>query len=339
MKKWFPWIVAIVFGGWALGSLHLPAEKQFAVREFGRLPVLAGGRVQPIDSLARNSLLQIREKQAANLEPWKNWWEKPKLISATEWAMLVMMKPAEADTWPVFRVDNPDAKSLLALPLEPDAAKRDDGKHYSWNQIEPKFEDLRREATRANAKESSLRTPYDQALLRLWNARTVYLRLKNALGPAAAGDLRAGLAEYNPKIEAGRAALAKQMREEDFNGSALEWLSAQLDAPIIIPGAPPPGGKRVDGWQRTIEAVFRAQSSNEPVPEPVAAYARIAQGFRTGDAVAFNAAVKDYQSWLAGDFQPELKRPSANCASISPSRFTKRSCFTSPRSSSCLLIG
>jgi hypothetical protein len=139
MKKWFPWIVAVVFGAWALGSLRLPAEKQFATREFGKLPVLSSGRVQPLDSLARNSLLQIREKQSANLEPWKNWWEKPKLISATEWAMLVMMKPAEADAWPVFRVDNPDVKSLLALPMEADAAKHADGKHYSWSQIEPKL--------------------------------------------------------------------------------------------------------------------------------------------------------------------------------------------------------
>src|SRR5436853_1581672 len=115
-----------------------------------------GGRVQPIDSLARNSLLQIREKAAANFEPWKNWWDKPKLISATEWAMLVMMKPDEADTWPVFRINNPELKSLLALPMDADETKKSDGKHYSWNQIEPKLGELRREAARANQKEASL---------------------------------------------------------------------------------------------------------------------------------------------------------------------------------------
>ena len=129
MKKWFPWMVALVFGGWALGSLRMPRDKQWAVNEFGQLPLMFGGRVQPIDSLARNSLLQIREKARANFEPWKNWWEKPKLISATEWVMLVMRKPDEADTWPVFRIDNPDVKSLLGLPAEADARKQSDGKH------------------------------------------------------------------------------------------------------------------------------------------------------------------------------------------------------------------
>jgi ABC-type transport system involved in cytochrome c biogenesis permease subunit len=311
MKKWFPWIVAIVFAGWALGSLRLPREKQFAVREFGKLPVVAGGRVQPIDSLARNSLLQIREKQAANFEPWKNWWEKPKLISGTEWAMLVMMKPEEADTWPVFRVDNPDVKSLLALPMQADAAKHADGKHYSWNQIEPKLADLQREAMRANKKESALRNPYEQALLRLWNARSIYLRLKNMLGPAATGDLAAGIAEYNPKVEAGRAALTAQMRGgENFDRAALAWLSEQFDAPIIVPGPAPAGAKRVDGWQRVLEAVVRAQTVGEPTPEPIAAYARIARAFRGNDAPGFNNAVAEYRDWLAKDFSPELKKAS-----------------------------
>ena len=69
MKKWFPWIVAVVFAGWALGSLRVPKDKQLAINEFGKLPLMFGGRVQPIDSLARNSLLQIREKARANAEP------------------------------------------------------------------------------------------------------------------------------------------------------------------------------------------------------------------------------------------------------------------------------
>ena len=82
MKKWLPWIIVAVFAAWVLGTLRAPADKDFAYAEFGRLPIEYGGRVQPLDSLARNTLLQIREKQTANLEPWKS---NPKMISATEW--------------------------------------------------------------------------------------------------------------------------------------------------------------------------------------------------------------------------------------------------------------
>jgi cytochrome c-type biogenesis protein CcsB len=312
MKKWFPWIVAIVFAGWALGSLRVPKDKQWAINEFGKLPLMFGGRVQPIDSLARNSLLQIREKARANAEPWKNWWEKPKLISATEWAMLVMMKPEEADTWPVFRIDNPDVKSLLGLPAGAEVAKQNDGKHYSWKQIEPKLADLRREAGRAaEIKDASLQNPYERALLHMWNSRMIYTRLKNALGPARTGDLQAALAEYSPKLEASRAAVMAQMRGEEFDTNALQWLSEQLDTPIMAPtpmvaAAGPAKAKRTDSWRRIPEAVLRSQNEGEPMPEPVQAYAQIAKAYRANDAPAFNAAVAEYKTWLAKSFGPEL---------------------------------
>ncbi|MEY2408477.1 MAG: hypothetical protein QOF48_1147 [Verrucomicrobiota bacterium] len=306
MKKWFPWIVAVVLGGWAVGSFRMPADRQWAIRDFGRLPVLSGGRVQPLDSLARNSLLQIREKQAANFEPWKNWWQKPKLISATEWAMLVMMKPAEADTWPVFRIDHPDVKNLLALPADADAARQTDGKHFSWAQIEPKLPELRREAARASEKEASQRNPYEQALLHLWNGRVVYTRLKNALGPAATGDLESARAEFDAKVEAGRVAYSARMNKQPFDEPALQWLNEQIDAPIIVPGPATAGDRRHDGWSRVSEALIRAESDGRPAPAPILGYARIAAAYRAGNATAFNTAVADLRHELARDFAPEL---------------------------------
>jgi ABC-type transport system involved in cytochrome c biogenesis permease subunit len=304
MKKWFPWLVALFFAAWALGSLRPPRDKGFAASEFGTLPLMFGGRVQPIDSLARNSLLQIREKARANFEPWKNWWEKPKTISASEWAMLVMMKPDEADKWPVFRIDNPDVKSLLGLPGEGSATS--DGKHFSWTQLEPKMADLRREAGRAAQKEAALQTPYERALLHVWNARTVYLRLRNALGPAKAGDLETTLPAYTEQIEKSRTALMAQMRGQEFDEEALRWLSEQLEVPIMVPAPAPPTGKRTDTWRRIPEALIRAQSDSAPTPVPIAAYAKMAKAFRSDDVAGFNAAVADYKTWLGKDFAPEL---------------------------------
>ena len=106
-----------------------------------------------MDSVARNSLLEIREKQTLNTEPWKDWNQNPKIISATEWLANVMMNPAVADDWPVFRVDNPDLISLLKLP-ERDPAKKSDGKHYSWNQIQPSFDTLEKENDRVQKIEA-----------------------------------------------------------------------------------------------------------------------------------------------------------------------------------------
>ena len=163
-------------------------------REFGRLPVVYNGRMQPLDSVARNTLLQLREKQSANLEPWKAWNEKPSLISASEWLLALMTKPDEADGWPVFRIDNPDVKGLLGLPAEPDRAAHQDGKHFSWWQIQPRLDDLQREAARANDVEASRRTPYDQSLLKLWDAQMVYNRLEIHARPFGCGQPDGGFA-------------------------------------------------------------------------------------------------------------------------------------------------
>ncbi len=47
---------------------------------------MSTARIQPMDSLARNSLLQIREKQEANLRAVEGrTFDKPRIISATEW--------------------------------------------------------------------------------------------------------------------------------------------------------------------------------------------------------------------------------------------------------------
>src|ERR1700760_2847572 len=94
-----------------------PQDKSetFAVQEFGRLPVVANGRVQPFDSLARNSLLQLRGKQTALVAPWESNSEQ---LSAIQWLLEVLTNPAVADTRPVFRIDNPDLKGLLGLPMD-----------------------------------------------------------------------------------------------------------------------------------------------------------------------------------------------------------------------------
>ena len=60
MKKWLPWILTGLFGAWLISSVRPKAETGFPAREFGKIPVLLNGRIQPMDSVARNSLLQLR---------------------------------------------------------------------------------------------------------------------------------------------------------------------------------------------------------------------------------------------------------------------------------------
>ncbi len=305
MKRWLPWVIVAVFAAWVIGSLRVPPEKNWAYDQFGRLPVVANGRTQPFDSLARNTLLQLREKQTANLEPWKDWNEKPRIISATEWLLGVMIKPELADTWPVFRIDNPDLKGLLDLPADPDKAKHLDGKHYSWQQIQPKLSDLERETARAGKIDNSKRGPYDQALIKLWNNQTIYNRLKYTLGPAGSGDLDAGMTAYLTKVEAGRNAFMARREGKDFDPAALGWFSDQFETPLIVPVEKDAAHPQ---WARVAESVIPAANSGAAPGFALQAYSRISKAFLNDNPAEFNAAVADYQNQLAGKFDRELKK-------------------------------
>src|ERR1700761_8303687 len=122
MKKWLPWIIVAALACYALGGFFAPKDKDFAWQSFGRIPVLANGRAQPLDSLARNSLLQLREKSTAITSTATSGPDKQRTMPATEWLAEVMFNPEVAETRPNFRIDNLELKQTLGLPVEPNAA-------------------------------------------------------------------------------------------------------------------------------------------------------------------------------------------------------------------------
>src|SRR5213592_898643 len=96
-----PWCFLSLFGV-EIAVVLLPKRDS----DFGTLPVLLNGRIQPFDSVARNSLLQIRSTGDVPLEEVPSWkfWHHPKKLKATEWLLEVMARPQEADGRPIFLI-------------------------------------------------------------------------------------------------------------------------------------------------------------------------------------------------------------------------------------------
>jgi ABC-type transport system involved in cytochrome c biogenesis permease subunit len=298
-QKWFPAALMLVMALWFFGNLQAPKDKDFAFNEFARLPITANGRIVPLDSLARNSLLEIREKQTINTEPWKGWNEKPKILSASEWLANVMMNATVADEWPAFRVDNPDLVSLLKLP-EKDAAKHSDGKHFSWNQIMPAMEAFQRENERVQKVESASRTAYENAVAKMHQRLIVYARLKNAVQPAGAPDWPAELAAFEKMIPAGVAAVKAQQAGQKFDQTDFTAFAAyiqdfqfmsSLEPPLILP----PNGARE--WRRMGDALLDAPRG-VAVDEAIRDYAKMAGALAANQPDEFNSALKGYNSML-----------------------------------------
>lgn len=320
-KKCLPFVVTLICLGCIIaGLLPVRQGEGFNLRDFGRLPILAGGRPQPIDSLARNSLLQIREKQTANYEPWKSGGAKT--VSATEWLLELITNPTVADTRPVFRIDHPQVKSLMGLPL--DKGFESDGKHYSWNQLQGKSEALLKEMQRVSDKLTQDRDQYDKAVSTLWRKTFLYQQLKVSIQPPDVQDWPAELQSFLENRHAGRLAAIAQSRQQPYDKEALDRIVAdasrfdtmerydefgkklEMRVPMFLP---PETGNLADDWRRAGTALMDAARENTP-NFALAYYAKMGAAYRANDVPAFNAAVAAYRGAIAGRLDANLSEAS-----------------------------
>ena len=306
-QKWLPPLLMAAMALWFFGNLQTPKDKDFAFTKFGELPVTANGRVQPMDSLARNSLLSLREKQTLNTEPWKAWNEKPEIISAIEWLANVMMNPVAADNWPVFRVDNPDLVSLLKLP-EKNALKKSDGINYSWNQIQPSLDVFDKENQRVQKIDSANRTAYENAIAKMQQRLTLYVQLRNAVQPADAQDWPGELTAYEKMIPEGVAAIKAQQAGREYDKTNFNAFAAfieryqfmsRLEPPLILP----PDGPTE--WRRMGDALLDAPRG-VPVDEIMRNYAKMAGALAANQPGEFNTAVSNLRMETA-PFIPRIR--------------------------------
>ena len=65
MKKYLPFIVLLLGVAFVFTTLRVPEPPpgSFDLSGFGRLPVLVNGRLKPLDTVARTSLLAMQGRQ------------------------------------------------------------------------------------------------------------------------------------------------------------------------------------------------------------------------------------------------------------------------------------
>ncbi|MGH7975141.1 MAG: hypothetical protein ACREC8_00615, partial [Limisphaerales bacterium] len=312
-QKWFPPILMCAMALWFFGQLQTPKDKGFAFSEFGKLPVVSDGRLKPMDSLARVSLLQIYEEQTFNTEPWKSWTEKPKTISAVEWLANVMMNPQVADNWPVFRVDNPDLISFLKLP-ERNLAQHQDGEHYSWNQIAPSLDAFGKENERVEKIESAQRSAYERGVVKVYARMELYAQLKNTIQPQDAQNWKQELAGYEKLIPAGVAAVRAQQSGQNYDTNIFNAFlgelqrfdfMSRLEPPLIVPP------QNASGDWKSVGTVCLGAAKGGKISPAVENYADMAAALKNGNVTGFNSALTDLRASLVPNFSHALAKSRA----------------------------
>jgi ABC-type transport system involved in cytochrome c biogenesis permease subunit len=325
MKKWLPWICVVIFASWFLGGMQTPKPKgAYDIAAFGRLPVLLNGRVQPFDSVARNSLLGISGRSftypaypppMSAMEKMMEGTNGPPM-PALEWLLVTMTRPEVADQLKIFRVEDPDMEGWLGAPQA-------GFQYFSFNSLTNHFDQLQSQAQklldaeRAQGEESvKLRTPFQKDMMHLYESLYLFNRLKNSLEPEGSEDFQKELQVYQSAIGPGRIALEQSEQGKQANDQDLERIAAffkrydevaHFAYPLIIP---PLTGQPREAWSNIGTNLMLALRSGEFHPADLS-YAAIASAYRNEKPAEFNRAVAEYRVWLQENgLYPALKKGS-----------------------------
>ncbi len=335
MKKHWPWLLFAVFAIEAAFSLKPRADKpdEFQLREWAKLPVLANGRVQPFDSLARNSLLVIRGNTDVPLEgngangTWgrwetlqgplseRNWYQfskRPAKLKPAEWLLEVFSKPELADTRAIFLIHH--AELIGELKLQDKGVDRSGLRYYTFADIKPSLGVMERESKKVGEVKQELRTPYQRSLMSLHNGLQTYLRLKNSLKPENTQDFAAELAQFEKLLPAGFRAIRAQQSGQEYDKAMFDTflgyaepyaMMGQMAYPFLVPPTEP--GQKKSDWTNIGQALMNGIRAGE-VPPAVHAHAALATAYAQGKPAEFNRALADYRAFLAGKLDIEVKK-------------------------------
>lgn len=299
MKRFLPLLIPALFAVWFFKDLAPATDRGFAYSRLAKVPILFKGRHQPLDSFARNSLVQIYERYA-----FYDATEK-RSIPAIEWLAEAMFKTEAARDRRVFRIDHPDLISMLQLPMKDDA-RGFDGKHFSFNQIlgGTNINTLQEQSSRAAARAEAQRDTFDQAVLRLGNALMLYNALLNTARPAGMTQLVPELTAFQQAVPRGTnaydAARAKSsdekadLQQDPVVRSVARFLYQRGDrsdkVPLILP---PEGGA---AWARFADRMLEFVGGNT-LPQAAIYWARMGDAYAAGDTGLFNAALIEYERY------------------------------------------
>lgn len=312
MKRLIPYVVLLLAAVVVARALRLPSPTDFDLSAFNRIPVLEGGRVKPLDTVARTSLLIIRGKQQvwipeANPKPPSGFakvldmfgFKMPSgtMLSADRWLADVLFNPAVADTYPVFAVDNPELLGMLGKP-------RGDKSYCSFADLRtflPKIEEERRLVDNADSKD---RNPFQTAIVNLFNSLMLYQQLKNSVHDEGATEHAAeirefasAMAERNASLKPGAEPLPKELSVR--LNSAVEHYRSQAGFVRVRLVVPPRGGSVAD-WRAT-GAAMAELTAPDAVPPSLQALADMGDAFRANNAAKFLSVSQDYTKWVAGE--------------------------------------
>jgi ABC-type transport system involved in cytochrome c biogenesis permease subunit len=301
MKRFIP---AIVFGFallWIAASFRPPksASEDVDLAKFGKIPVLVGGRVKPLDTVARNSLLIIHGKQTLRLV-------NEKQIAALHWLTDTLFNAPVADQYLVFVIQNAEVLGLFGW-------EQSDRKYFSFAELTPFLKQIDEQGGQSEKLESVQRSAYQNAILNLRNALVLYQHLKNSVQPEDAQNFAGELEGFETSIPGAAKAARQRETGQNFDKPKLDDVAeliqryeklSEMAYILAVPSVALNGE-----WRSIGDSLLHSVGTGEIHPI-VKDYALIGDAYRAGDRVAFNRRVDLLADWIAKEQPTVAKRTS-----------------------------
>jgi ABC-type transport system involved in cytochrome c biogenesis permease subunit len=340
MKKILPFVVLVLGVLYAASALRAPRNPTkhtaFDIVGFGQLPVVVNGRVKPLDTVARTSVLLFQGRQSVAIPglPEQSFSERlgsrfsraeRRTITPSEWLLDVLFQPEKADTYRTFEIVHPELLAIFNLqPEDGDGKKR-----FSFTQLQKSLAELEQQAALARPIEAAVRTPFQRAVVQLHTNMVQYQKLQYSLVSPGSDDFLGELSRFQEGLQSGVAAVRSKQAGQPHDEKAAQLMIElgqhyiQMSNFGMLLAVPPASGEgHVNEWKNVGSSLLESFQSGRVNPYALT-FAGLARTWRSGQAKEFNHIVELYHAQLSKSFPETLKKGSTELRFNAAAPFTK----------------
>lgn len=300
MKKYFA-PAAVVVAVLAIAATLFPLRNPDAydVVGFGALPTLVNGRVKPLDTVARTTLLVLQGRQRVTTSDGR-------ALLPAEWLLDVLYRPELANTYPVFEIVHPDVLALFDVTTAQGAG----GKRFAITQLANGLAELDRQAKLADEVDNAARTTFQRAVIQLRDNLVLYQHLQMSLIPVGSDDYFDQLPKL-PAALSGPRAPGMQRPQDPVAAKLVLDLSQQfgvMDTEGYLRPVPPETGLGdVMAWKTEGGSLSDAIGTGHFNANAMT-YFELGRAWRARQPDAFNAAIRSYRERLDCDIPALIRK-------------------------------
>lgn len=293
-----PAAIVLIFAGYVGSKFRSPTDTKANMRihQFGQLPVVYQGRVKPLDTLARNTLRIVSNKETFDDESMrKSDSDRVPQLPAIRWMMDVMSESPDAEKHRVYRIDNLDVLATLGL-------NRRKGFRYSLAEFRDKIPELEKQLTEARAIPEEQLSFYHRKLFEVERRIRAVLLIQAAFGRVIPPF------PTEEEFAEDREAVTKRLgmiQNIVSNLGQIEGQLARLQPPLSIPSGDADWEAFATAWNKAYVAQLPIPNKAE-VPAGTLMWDSMLNAYAKNETKTFNDSLEEYQKLLADEPPPNF---------------------------------